>query len=63
MLHELTGIAVKKFVIIMACEKGEVEVYEEYDKAKYIRLLTQYIKKFVDDKLEQYSWHQHKTFI
>ena len=55
MLHELTGIAVKKFVIIMACENGEVEVYEEYDKAKYIKLLTQYIKKFVDDKLKQYS--------
>jgi genome maintenance exonuclease 1 len=50
MLHELTGISVKKFVIIMTCENGEVEVYEERDKAKYIRLLTQYIKKFVNDK-------------
>ena len=55
MLHELTGISVKKFVIIMTCENGEVEVYEEYDKAKYIRLLTQYIKKFVNDKLEHVS--------
>ena len=27
--HELTGISVKKFVIIMSCENGEVEVYEE----------------------------------
>lgn len=52
MLHELTGLSVKKFVIIMTCENGEVEVYEEYDKSKYIRLLTQYIKKFVNDKLE-----------
>lgn len=50
MLYELTGITVKKFVIIMACENGEVEVYEEYDKKKYIKLLTQYIRKFVDDK-------------
>ena len=50
MLHELTGLSVKKFVIIMTCENGEVEVYEERDKAKYIRLLTQYIKKFVNDK-------------
>lgn len=50
MLHELTGISVKKFVIIMTCENGEVEVYEEYDKKKYIRLLTKYIKKFVDEK-------------
>jgi len=55
MLHELTGISVKKFVIIMTCENGDVEVYEERDKAKYIRLLTQYIKKFVDDKLMQMS--------
>jgi len=55
MLHELTGLSVKKFVIIMACENGEVEVYEERDKEKYIRLLTQYIKKFVSDKLAQIS--------
>ncbi len=55
MLHELTGLSVKKFVIIMTCENGEVEVYEEYDKKKYIRLLTQYVKKFVNDKLQQIS--------
>lgn len=55
MLHELTGLSVKKFVIIMTCENGEVEVYEEYDKVKYIKLLTQYIKKFVNDKLQQIS--------
>jgi len=52
MLHELTGLSVKKFVIIMTCENGDVEIYEERNKAKYIRLLTQYIKKFVNDKLE-----------
>lgn len=51
MLHEMTGLSVKKFVIIMACENGEVEVYEEEDKAKYLKLLIQYIKKFVNDKL------------
>jgi genome maintenance exonuclease 1 len=55
MLHELTGLSVKKFVIIMACENGEIEVYEERDKEKYIRLLTQYIKKFVSDKLVEIS--------
>jgi ATP-dependent exoDNAse (exonuclease V) beta subunit len=55
MLHELTGLSVRKFVIIMTCENGEVEVYEEYDKTKYIKLLTQYIKKFVNDKLQQTS--------
>ena len=32
MLYELTGISVKKLVIIMACENGECVVYEEYDK-------------------------------
>lgn len=51
MLHEMTGLTVKKFVIIMACENGELEVYEEYDKAKHIKLLVQYIKKFLNDKL------------
>lgn len=49
MLHELTGISVKKFVIIMACQNGECVVYQEYDKKKYIRLLVQYIKKFFND--------------
>ena len=39
----------------MACENGECKVYEEYDKAKYIRLLQQYITKFVNDKLELYG--------
>lgn len=52
MLYELTGISIKKFVIIMSCENGECEIYEEYDKEKYIRLLTKYIKKFLNDKLE-----------
>jgi genome maintenance exonuclease 1 len=55
MLYELTGISVKKLVIIMACENGECVVYEEYDKSKYIKLLTKYIREFVRDKLEQYG--------
>jgi hypothetical protein len=55
MLYELTGISVKKLVIIMACENGECVVYEEYDKSKYIKLLTEYIRKFVRDKLEIYG--------
>ena len=55
MLYELTGISVKKLVIIMACENGECIVYEERDKSKYIKLLTQYIRKFVADKLELYG--------
>lgn len=53
MLYELTGISVKKFVIIMTCENGECVVYEERDKKKYLKLLVKYIKKFVNEKLEE----------
>jgi len=55
MLYEMTGIIVKKFVIIMSCENGECVVYEEYDKTKYIKLLTKYIREFVEFKLQQYD--------
>ena len=51
MLYELTGISVKKLVIIMACENGECVVYEERNKSKYIKLLSEYIRKFVREKL------------
>ena len=54
-LHELTGLSVKKFVIIMACENGDVEIYEERDKGKYLKTLVEYIEKFVNDKLTEYS--------
>ena len=55
MLYELTGITVKKLVIIMSCENGECIVYEEYDKEKYIKLLIQYIREFVQYKLGKYE--------
>lgn len=55
MLYELTGISVKKLVIIMSCENGECVVYEEYDKTKYIKLLTEYIREFVQFKLGEYG--------
>ena len=51
MFFERTGIPVKKLVIIMTCENGEVTVYQEYDKMKYMKLLVEYINKFVEDKL------------
>jgi len=51
MFYERTGIPVKKLVILMTCENGEVTVYQEYDKMKYMRLLIKYIEKFVEDKL------------
>jgi CRISPR/Cas system-associated exonuclease Cas4 (RecB family) len=51
-LYEMTGIQIKKLVIIMTCENGECVVYEERDLEKYMRLVVKYIKKFVKDKLE-----------
>ena len=52
MYYELTGIAVKKLVIIMACEDGECVVYEERDKLKYMRLLVTYIENFLTTQLQ-----------
>lgn len=52
-LYEMTGIQIKKLVIIMTCEDGECVIYEERDLEKYMKLVIQYIKKFVNDKLEQ----------
>jgi genome maintenance exonuclease 1 len=52
-LYEMTDIQIKKLVIIMTCENGECVVYEERDLEKYMKLVIQYIKKFVNDKLEQ----------
>jgi len=46
MLYELTGIMVKKFVIIMSCENGDCVVYEEYDKKKYANLLVNYLRRY-----------------
>jgi genome maintenance exonuclease 1 len=51
-LYEMTGIQIKKLVIIMTCENGECVVYEERDLEKYMKMVIQYIKKFVNDKLQ-----------
>ena len=37
----------------MTCANGEVQVYEEYDKIKYMKLLITYIKKFVKEKTSE----------
>jgi len=55
MFYEMTGIPVKKLVILMACEDGDCVVYEEYDKMKYIKLLNGYIKEFIQSKLKEYG--------
>lgn len=46
MLYEMTGIIVKKLVIIMSCENGDCIVYEKRQKSEYIRKLTQYIREW-----------------
>jgi genome maintenance exonuclease 1 len=51
MFHEMMSIDVKKLVILMTCENGEVAVYEEYDIEKYYKLLEDYINKFIEDKM------------
>lgn len=53
--YEMTGTPIKKLVIIMACENGECVVYEERDLKKYMKLVVEYIKKFVNDRLELIS--------
>lgn len=49
MLHELTGMCVKKLVILMACESGDLVVYEEEDLEKYMKLVVKYIKHFIKE--------------
>jgi len=46
MLYELTGIMVKKLVIIMSCENGECVIYEKRNKSEYIGKLAQYIREW-----------------
>lgn len=54
-LYEMTGIRVKKLVIIMSCEDGECVVYEERNLEKYMKLVVKYTEQFVNDKLELMS--------
>jgi len=60
MFYELTDIPVKKLVIIMTCENGEVKVYEEYNKKFYMTKLVEYIQKFVEDKVNEYKTRDQK---
>lgn len=63
MFYELTEIPIKKMVILMACEDGDCVVYEEYDKMKYIRELSEYIKEFVEFKLNEYgNWFKERDW-
>ena len=55
MYYEMTGIPVKKLITIMVSENGECVVYEKRNKGEYIKLLTKYIKKFVEYKTGEYG--------
>ena len=46
MFQELTGLKVKKLVTIIACETGEPQVFEIYDKLKYTHKLKEYIDAY-----------------
>jgi len=55
MYHELTGNVVKQLVTIMVTPEGEVKVFKKTNLAHYIVLLTKYIKKFIEEKLQTYG--------
>ena len=46
MFQELTGLMGKKLVTIIACETGEPQLFEIYDKFKYARKLKGYIDAY-----------------
>lgn len=47
MYYEMTGIEVDKLVTIIACENGDCQVFEKYDKMKYVEILGEYIDEFI----------------
>ena len=62
MYYELTNIPVKKLITIMVTPQCEVKVFDKRDKMYYIKLLSEYIKQFVNDKLESYGkWNWKRT--
>jgi genome maintenance exonuclease 1 len=46
MYYERTGIKVKKLVTLIACEDGEIQVFQEYDIKKYMKVLMNYINEW-----------------
>lgn len=52
MLYEITGLKVKKLVIIMTCDDGELAVYEERDLKKYMKLVVKYLKHYVKENVK-----------
>ena len=50
MYYERTGIKVKKLVTLIACEDGEIQVFQEYDIMKYMRVLMEYIEAYEEQR-------------
>lgn len=50
MYYERTGIKVKKLVTLIACEDGEIQVFQEYDIMKYMKVLMEYIRAYEQQK-------------
>lgn len=46
MYYERTDIKVKKLVTLIACEDGEIQVFQEYDLVKYMNVLMKYIREW-----------------
>lgn len=46
MYYERTGIKIKKLVVLIACENGTVQIFEEYDIMKYVKLFGEYLKEW-----------------
>lgn len=46
MYYERTGIVVKKLVTIIACEDGQVQVFQEYDILKYMKLVISHLNEY-----------------
>ena len=51
MYYELTGIAVEKLITIMVTPEGDVHVYDKRNKSDYIKLLVNYVKEFVENRM------------
>ena len=55
--YELTEIPPVKLITIMVTPNGDVKIFDKRNKAEYIKLLVQYIKKFVTQNHNERSRH------
>jgi len=51
MYYERTGVKVKKLVTLIACEDGEIQVFQEYDIMKYMKVLMEYIRAYEQQRI------------